>query len=160
MLPYYEYILSTEFLSSYLWGVDIIVIPSITFCMQYLEPLEHCRDVSSLCVFHRLFKGECFEELFEKIPPSTFSEHNTSAQKWVHSLPPGWLSILDHPVYKILLSAHVQIMGLRINRVTYLHFPWCCKWPWAAVISQHEVNHITTYLRSLQKPYENGISYS
>lgn len=33
---------------------------------------KHRREVCSLCLFYRLFNGECFEELVEVIPTSTF----------------------------------------------------------------------------------------
>ncbi|CAH2237630.1 jg18855 [Pararge aegeria aegeria] len=42
-----------------------------------LESLGHRRDVSSLCVFYRLYNGECSEELFALIPPSLFSDRTS-----------------------------------------------------------------------------------
>nr|CAX36785.1 hypothetical protein [Papilio dardanus] len=44
-----------------------------------LDPLALRRDVSSLCIFYRLYHGECSEELFGTIPAAEF-RHRTSRQ--------------------------------------------------------------------------------
>ncbi|XP_045499402.1 uncharacterized protein LOC123697028 [Colias croceus] len=43
-----------------------------------LDPLALRRDVASLCVFYRLYNGECSEELFGLIPAAKF--HNRTAR--------------------------------------------------------------------------------
>ena len=58
-----------------------------------LETLGHRRDVSSLCVFYRLYNGECSEELFELIPPSVFSQWNLRRRNQFHPHHlDGWFS--------------------------------------------------------------------
>ncbi|XP_045492437.1 uncharacterized protein LOC123691896 [Colias croceus] len=43
-----------------------------------LDPLALRRDIASLCVFYRIYHGECSEELFEFIPAAEF--HHRSAR--------------------------------------------------------------------------------
>lgn len=45
-----------------------------------LDTLSLRRDVSSLCVFYRLYNGKCSEELFSLVPPSLF-RHRT-LRRW------------------------------------------------------------------------------
>ncbi|XP_063378628.1 uncharacterized protein LOC134665594 [Cydia fagiglandana] len=45
-----------------------------------LELLSLRRDVGSLCMFYRLYNGECSEELFDLVPSSRFY-HRTSRQR-------------------------------------------------------------------------------
>ncbi|CAH2041149.1 unnamed protein product, partial [Iphiclides podalirius] len=44
-----------------------------------LDPLAMRRDVGSLCIFYRIYHGECSEELFGLIPAAEF-HHRTSRQ--------------------------------------------------------------------------------
>ena len=44
-----------------------------------LDPLALRRDVASLCIFYRIYHGECSEELFGLIPAASF-RHRTSRQ--------------------------------------------------------------------------------
>ncbi|CAF4763426.1 unnamed protein product [Pieris macdunnoughi] len=46
---------------------------------ERLDPLALRRDVGSLCIFYRIFHGECSEELFGLIPAAEF-HHRTSRQ--------------------------------------------------------------------------------
>ncbi|XP_038221266.1 uncharacterized protein LOC119839131 [Zerene cesonia] len=43
-----------------------------------LDPLALRRDVASLCVFYRLYNGDCSEELFDVIPAADF--HNRTSR--------------------------------------------------------------------------------
>ncbi|CAF4818551.1 unnamed protein product [Pieris macdunnoughi] len=46
---------------------------------ERLDPLALRRDVGSLCIFYRIYHGECSEELFGLIPAAEF-HHRTSRQ--------------------------------------------------------------------------------
>ncbi|CAF4900062.1 unnamed protein product [Pieris macdunnoughi] len=46
---------------------------------EWLDPLALRRDVGSLCIFYRIYHGECSEELFGLIPAAEF-HHRTSRQ--------------------------------------------------------------------------------
>ncbi|RVE41561.1 hypothetical protein evm_013795 [Chilo suppressalis] len=56
-----------------------------------LDPLALRRDVASLCVFYRIYHGECSEELFGLIPAAAF-RHRTSRQKFHPHHLDAWLS--------------------------------------------------------------------
>lgn len=58
-------------------AIRIVDDPKLT---DRLETLRHRRDVGSLCVFYRLYNGECSEELFDLVPPSRFY-HRTSRHR-------------------------------------------------------------------------------
>ncbi|XP_045493438.1 uncharacterized protein LOC123692709 [Colias croceus] len=45
-----------------------------------LDPLALRRDIASLCVFYRIYHGECSNELFELIPAAEF-HHRTARHK-------------------------------------------------------------------------------
>lgn len=45
-----------------------------------LEPLSLRRDIGSLCVFYRLYNGECSEELFDMVPTARF-HHRTARRR-------------------------------------------------------------------------------
>ena len=62
-------------------AVRLVDNPRLT---NSLESLEHRRDVSSLCVFYRLYYGECSEELFSLIPPSGFSARTSRRRNKFH----------------------------------------------------------------------------
>ncbi|CAH2236304.1 jg10688, partial [Pararge aegeria aegeria] len=49
-----------------------------------LESLGHRRDVSPLCVFYRLYNGECSEESFALIPPSLFYDRTSRRRNKFH----------------------------------------------------------------------------
>ncbi|XP_045496949.1 uncharacterized protein LOC123695220 [Colias croceus] len=55
----------------------IVDLPELT---DRLDPLALRRDVASLCVFYRIYNGECSEELFALIPPAQF-HHRTARHK-------------------------------------------------------------------------------
>ena len=56
-----------------------------------LDPLALRRDVASLCIFYRLYYGECSEELFGLIPAASFRHRSTRQQFHPHHLD-GWQS--------------------------------------------------------------------
>ncbi|RVE43066.1 hypothetical protein evm_012297 [Chilo suppressalis] len=56
-----------------------------------LDPLALRRDVASLCIFYRIYHGECSEELFGLIPAAAF-RHRTSRQKFHPHHLDAWLS--------------------------------------------------------------------
>ncbi|CAG9790629.1 unnamed protein product [Diatraea saccharalis] len=56
-----------------------------------LDPLALRRDVASLCIFYRIYYGECSEELFGLIPAATFRHRSTRQEIHAHHLN-GWKS--------------------------------------------------------------------
>ncbi|XP_026314041.1 uncharacterized protein LOC113225816 [Hyposmocoma kahamanoa] len=62
-------------------AVRIVDDPMLT---DGLEPLSLRRDVGSLCVFYRLYNGECSDELFELVPPSLFYHCTTRRRRRLH----------------------------------------------------------------------------
>lgn len=70
--------------------IRIIGDPKLT---DSLRPLSQRRDIGSLCVFYRLYNGQCSDELFNLIPASRFyhrfSRHRDRAHP--HILDP-WVS--------------------------------------------------------------------
>lgn len=86
-------------------AVRIVNDPKLT---STLEPLSLRRDIGSLCVFYRLYNGECSEELFELIPASRFY-HRTSRHR---------------------LGAHPHIIDVWVSRTarfTRSFLPHTCK---------------------------------
>ncbi|CAH2211072.1 jg22800 [Pararge aegeria aegeria] len=78
-----------------------------------LESLGHRRDVSSLCVFYRLYNGECSEELFALIPPSLFSDRTSRRRNKFHPHHlDAWYSSTVQVIekYQIISTAHLEIM--------------------------------------------------
>ena len=55
-------------------AVRIVDDPILT---SKLEPLDIRRDFGSLCVFYRLYNGECSEELFNLVPTAHFRHRTT-----------------------------------------------------------------------------------
>lgn len=62
-------------------AVRIVGDPDLT---DKLESLEMRRDFGSLCIFYRLFHGECSEELFNIIPGSPFYNRTTRRRAKLH----------------------------------------------------------------------------
>ncbi|XP_063378525.1 uncharacterized protein LOC134665481, partial [Cydia fagiglandana] len=62
-------------------AVRIVGDPELT---DGLEPLSLRRDVGSLCMFYRLYNGECSEELFDLVPSSRFYHRTSSQRSKVH----------------------------------------------------------------------------
>ncbi|CAH2236892.1 jg20301 [Pararge aegeria aegeria] len=61
--------------------VRLVVNPKLT---SSLESLGHRRDVSSFCVFYRLYNADCSEELFTLIPPSQFYDRTLRCRNQFH----------------------------------------------------------------------------
>ena len=70
-------------------AVRIVDDPDLT---NGLEHLSLRRDIGSLCVFYRLYNGECSKELFDLVPTSRFYHRTARHRGGVHPhfLDPGW----------------------------------------------------------------------
>lgn len=62
-------------------AVRIIGDPMVS---KFLEPLQLRRDIAALSVFYRLYHGECSEELFNLIPPTSFRYRTTRTGLSLH----------------------------------------------------------------------------
>ncbi|RVE47192.1 hypothetical protein evm_008160 [Chilo suppressalis] len=73
-----------------------------------LDPLALRRDVATLCIFYRIYHGECSEELFGLIPAAAF-RHRTSRQKFHPHHLDAWLSTTAGIAFVILLVLQVSM---------------------------------------------------